>query len=494
MSTQPTNVPVVPEAIDLTAADYTSCLSDVQKAVNAAFPSWTDFNRAAIGNVILGAFCRNLDIALKYVNDQARECRTGTVRRRVNMSGIARGYGIRLKGIQAASVDLDFSIPAAIANDVVIAPATQVNSKGLDDVIKFFTVAEGRITAGGTSVTISAKNSETRTETLTSDGTAIQPIRMRFPGYVDQSAALVIQGDTWLRVDNFFQSGPTDKHFVIVVDEKDVGFFVFGSGVQGAIPPQGDMTATYETGGGSGGNISANTIKQLQSSFFDTAGNAVSLTVTNAENSAGGSDRESVEQARRRLPGAIRVNQRTCAHEDFEIEARNVAGVARSMLLTRTEDPLVAVNAGDLIIIPTGDPAAAPSATLKGQVLARVTLVVPPVVTFAVTMVDPTFVDIAVDCTVKRKNGFTEAEVTANIEAAVTAFFALEDSDGVPNADIDFGGNKLDAVIPFSDVFNAVRDAAGVDRVDRDSFLPAADTTLALRDFPREGTVTVNFL
>lgn len=444
--------------------------------------------------MILGAFCRNVDIALKYVNDQARECRTGTVRRRVNMIGIARGYGIRLKGIQAATVDLTFSIPATIANDIVIAPKTQVSSKGLDDVIDFFTIAEGRITAGGTSVVISAKNSETRTETLTSDGTAIQPIRMGFPGYVDQSAALVIQGDTWVRVDNFFQSGPADKHFVVVVDEKDVGFFVFGNGIQGAIPPQGSLFATYETGGGSQGNISDGVITQLSTSLFDTTGAAQSVSVTNLAASAGGSDRESVEQARRRLPGAIRVNQRTVAKEDFEIEALAVAGVARSMMLTRTEDPAVPVNDGHLIVIPTGDPAAVPSGALKDSVLARVTVVKPTVVTFDVIMFDPAFVDIDIDCTVKAENGFTTTEVEANIKAAVTAFFALEDADGVPNADIDFGGNKQDAVIPFSDVFNAVRDATGVDRVDRDSFLPAADTVLTLREFPREGTVTVSFL
>ena len=341
MATQPSNTPVIPEATDLTAADYNSCLSDTQKAVNAAFPEWTDFNRAAIGNIILGAFCRNNDIALKYVNDQARECRLGTVRRRVNMIGIARGYGVRLKGISAASVDLVFSIPVAIANDVVIAPNTQVNSKGLDDIVSFFTVAEGRIVAGGTSVTISAKNSETRTETLTSDGTAVQPFRLRFPGYVDQSAAVTIQATNWVRVDNFFRSGPTDKHFIVVVDEKDVGFLVFGSGVQGAIPPQGDVEVTYETGGGSAGKVSANVIEQLQSSFFDTAGNAASVTVTNPAGSAGGSDRESVEQARRRLPGAVRVNQRTVAREDFEIEALAVSGVARSMFLTITPRPTI---------------------------------------------------------------------------------------------------------------------------------------------------------
>ncbi len=494
MAVASTNIPQIPAPVDFTAADFDSCLSDVQKAVNAAFPQWTDFNRAAIGNVILRAFCWNTDIALKYINDQTRENRLGTVRRRVNLIGIARGLGLRLKGIQASSVDLTFSIPSSIANDIVIAPGTQVSSKGLDDVIDFFTVAEGRITAGGTSVVISAKNSETRTETLTSDGTAVQPIRMGFPGYVDQSAALTIQGDTWLRRDNFFQSGPTDKHFVIVVDEKDVGFFVFGNGVQGAIPPQGDLFATYETGGGSGGNISSGIITQLSSALFDTTGGAQSVSVTNLAAAAGGADRESVEQARRRLPGATRVNQRTCAKEDFEIEALAVPGVARSMLLTRTEDPLVAVNGGDLIVIPTGDPAATPSSLLKAAVLNQVTFVKPTVVTFAVTMVDPTFVDIDVDCTVKRKNGFSEADVTANIEAAVTAFFALQDADGVPNGDIDFGGNKQDAIIPFSDVFNAVRDAAGVDRVDRDSFLPAADTSLLLRDFPREGSVTVGFL
>ncbi len=495
MSTQPSNIPILPSPQDYTAADFDACAEALQNDVNQAFPEWTDFNRASPGNVLLLAFCYVLDILTKYQNDQARECFIATVRRRRNMLAHARGLGIRLKGISAASADLTFTLPVALGQDVIIPAGTKITTAGLEEVIEFFTVAELRIVATTLTGVVSAENAEPREETVVSDGTASQEFRTSFTGYIEGSTTFEHQGVEWVQVPDFFFSGPTSKHFTVRVDEEDRLFVVTGNGVNGQIPAQGNITLGYKTGGGSRGNVQANAITVLGTALFDIGGNAANATVTNLAAATGGADRESVEQARRRIPGQLRAKSRTVSREDFEINGLAVPGVARTMMLTTDEDPTVPDNTGDLLILAASDPPSVPaSAALKAAVLAQVTVVFPTMVTFVVNVVDPTLKTINIVADVKVKAGFTTAQVTANINAALQAFFALQDANGAPNIEVDFGANLVDNLVPFSDLFNAVRDAAGVERVDKSTFLPAAETTLTLREFPKLGTVTVGFL
>lgn len=495
MATQPSNTPVIPAPQDFTAADQTACATALQTDINQAFPEWTDFNRASPGNVLLLGFCYVLDILQKYQNDQARECFVALVKRRRNMLAHARGFGIRLKGIAAATADLDFTLAAVLTNDVVIPEGTKVTTSGLDEVIEFFTVADLTIKAGQTQGTVSAKNSEPRAETVQSDGTASQEFPTAETGYVEGTAGVEISLVAWVQVPDFFNSGPTDKHFTVRVDEEDRLFVGFGNGVNGTIPPQGEAIITYDVGGGSRGNVQANSITVLGTALFDLLGNAANATVTNPAAAVGGADRETVEQARRRLPGQLRANSRTVAREDFEINGLAVPGVARTMMLTTDEDITVPDREGHLLILAQADPPSVPASdALKAAVLARVTVVFPTIITFLVDVRDPTLLTIPVTCTVKVKNGFTDAQVTDNIEAALTAFFALQDANSAPNPEVDFGANLVDNVVPFSDIFNAVRDSAGVERVEKSTFVPAADTAVALREFPVLGAVVVNFL
>lgn len=495
MATQPSNIPVLPAPQDYTAADFEACKAALQNDVNQAFPEWTDFNRASPGNVILMAFCYVLDILQKYQNDQARECFIATVQRRRNMLAHARGLGVRLKGIAAASVDLEFTLAAALANDVVIPEGTKVSTSGLDQTFDFYTDADLTIKAGQTMGEVSASQSQPKSESVQSDGTADQEFAAAETGYVDGTATVEIALTQWAYVPDFFNSGPTDKHFSTRVDEEDRVYFLFGNGVNGAIPAQGEVILGYEVGGGSAGNVQANTLTILETALFDLGGNAANATVTNPAAATGGADRETVEQARRRIPGQLRANSRTVSREDFEVNALAVPGVARTMMLTTDEDATVPDNEGHLLILADGDPVSVPSSsTLKEQVKNQVTIIFPTLITFDVEVLDPTLLTIAVNCTVKKKNGYTDAQVEANIKANLAALFALNDATGAPNEEMDFGANLIDNVVPFSDIFNAVRDAVGVERVDRDTFTPSADTAVALREFPVLGNVVVNFL
>lgn len=491
MATQPSNIPVLPAPVDFTAADFDTCLETMQVAVNAAFPEWTDFNRAAIGNVMLRSFCWVLDILTKYQNDQASECFFPFVKRRRNILALARGVGVRMKGISAASVNLQFTLAAAAGADVIIPVDTLVSTSG-EEPQTFRTTTGLRIVAGATTGSVAAINTTEVGEFLTSDGTANQRLVLQQSPFIDGSTAVLIGTDPWIEVENFLLSGASDKHYVVSVNEFNQASVIFGNGVNGAIPPIGDIQVAYDIGGGVLGNVNANTLTILGGSFATTAGSPVTVTVTNPAAASGGADRETVEQARRRIPGQLRALTRTVSREDFEINALAVPGVARSMFLTKEQDATVADNAGVIVIIPDGG--GLPSTLLKDSVVAQITAVFPTMVTFAVTAADPSFNTINITCDVKAKTGFTTTAIENNINQALTDYFALLDSNGAPNSNVDFGANLIDNLIPFSDLLKTVAGAAGVQRVDEDTFTPANNVPIALREFPQLGTVTISFI
>ena len=98
----------------------------------------------------------------------------------------------------------------------------------------------------------------------------------------------------------------------------------------------------------------------------------------------------------------------------------------------------------------------------------------------------------------------TEKKVVAAtaVRTNLATFFAPEKDDGTINERIDFGFNIKDAdgfpsgEIPFSDVFNVVRDTAGIRKIgdglsDFLLNLVRGDVTILNREFPKLGTVTL---
>ena len=185
----------------------------------------------------------------------------------------------------------------------------------------------------------------------------------------------------------------------------------------------------------------------------------------------------------------------TQSRDQFEGNARLVRGVARALLLTSDDDSGIPEYTANVHIVPVGG--GLPSSSLKAAVLNELTVVRPQPVGMDVFVLDPTLKIFNYSATVYLEQGFTEPGVRANIEASLDSLFALLLASGAPNPQIDFGfkiksaDGSVAAEIPFSDGFNAVRDAAGIRKVDKGTFAPSSDVALSNTDFPYLGTVTL---
>jgi len=100
-------------------------------------------------------------------------------------------------------------------------------------------------------------------ETLgSSNGTPNQRFATAQSNFILNSQEVRVDGEAWVKVDDFLESGPGSKVYRVELAENDVAQLIFGDGVTGFIPPigQGNIVIDYRFGADSNGNVGSNTI------------------------------------------------------------------------------------------------------------------------------------------------------------------------------------------------------------------------------------------
>ena len=272
------------------------------------------------------------------------------------------------------------------------------------------TVREAAVfTVGGT---MAVEHAETVTDVPlgTSEGVAGQSFRLARPPVLLDAGPPLVEVSTddgwqhWDVVEHFGRSGPADRHVRV---DATTGEFLFPPALRepdgtlrqcGAVPPKGARirVARYRTGGGPAGNVARGAISVLLSSVPYIA------QVTNREAARGGVAGETVDNARRRAPEALRMQDRAVTAEDYEIISRQAApSVRRVRCLPAADAPgavrvlvvpdAVADEGDDRLrfeqLIPSDQVLAAITASLDERRLIGTRLVVEPPVYQGVTVV-----------------------------------------------------------------------------------------------------------
>ncbi|KOT36566.1 baseplate J family protein [Streptomyces caelestis] len=272
------------------------------------------------------------------------------------------------------------------------------------------TVREAAVfTVGGT---MSVEHAETVTDVPlgTSEGVAGQTFRLDRPPVLLDAGPPVVEVSSdegwqrWEVVEHFGRSGPADRHVRV---DATTGEFLFPPALRepdgtlrqcGAVPPKGARirVARYRTGGGPAGNVARGAISVLLSSVPYVA------RVANREAARGGVGGETVENARRRAPEALRMQDRAVTAEDYETISRRAAPSVRRVRCLPAADapgavrvlvvPDAAADEGDdrlrfEQLIPSDQVLAAITASLDERRLIGTRLVVEPPVYQGVTVV-----------------------------------------------------------------------------------------------------------
>ncbi len=116
----------------------------------------------------------------------------------------------------------------------------------------------------------------------------------------------------WTPVEDFYLSGPTDRHYVL---QRRKGRLQFGDGVYGRIPEASmtpNISVSYVFGGGGKGNLTAESLTRMdrQIGFINT--------VSNPSPTVGGCDEEVLDEAIVRMTDRIVTQNRAVTCRDFE--------------------------------------------------------------------------------------------------------------------------------------------------------------------------------
>lgn len=297
----------------------------------------TDYSEGNILIIILSLFAAIAEVLHYYVDNMARETFLSTARR----------YDSVVK--HGALVDYHARAAIAATVDVILSRSITGNSIGAKLTIPqgtLFTDSSGNSWLSARDVTWYSNVTTCKVPIIQHERyTASALNNMVIPTgdrvifnlgtlpngkyYEQGSMSLQIGGETWVLVDTFAKSKPTDKHFMVSVDESLSPYIMFGDGTFGKKPAAGAKitNVVFYLTNGTQGNVKSNTITSVPSVISSSITDA---TVSNAYDAGGGSNYENFTMLKEHIPLSVKTLGVAITKEDFESLAMLVDGVNKA--------------------------------------------------------------------------------------------------------------------------------------------------------------------
>lgn len=297
----------------------------------------TDYSEGNILIIILSLFAAIAEVLHYYVDNMARETFLSTARR----------YDSVVK--HGALVDYHARAAIAATVDVILSRSITGNSIGAKLTIPqgtLFTDSNGNSWLSARDVTWYSNVTTCKVPIIqherytasalnnmvipTGDRVILNLGTLPNGKYYEQgSMSLQIGGETWVLVDTFAKSKPTDKHFMVSVDEALNPYIMFGDGTFGKKPAAGAKitNVVFYLTNGTQGNVKSNTITSVPSVISSSITDA---TVSNAYDAGGGSNYENFTMLKEHIPLSVKTLGVAITKEDFESLAMLVDGVNKA--------------------------------------------------------------------------------------------------------------------------------------------------------------------
>lgn len=319
------------------------------------------------------------DIMSFYQDAIANETFLLTATQRDSVVAIAQQLGYVPQVATPATGTVTFATSSTQTSPVVVPPYTQLITAfntTLDRAITFETTAAVTVPAAGGTASVGVIEGATQgaravvgygasatdpgvsqvEDVGTSSGQPFQSYSLSVGPVISASVRVFVEtpipsGGTqvteWLYVDTWLKSGSNDLVFRLTVNNAGQATVFFGDGVNGAIPPAGlNIAVGYRTGGGSYGNLAAN-------SLDDFASTITGVTISSSSAMTGGADTETIASIRANAPRVFRTQDRAVSTEDYGDLALSVSGVASAYAVATTQTSVTVYCLGPGNVIPS---------------------------------------------------------------------------------------------------------------------------------------------
>lgn len=474
-----------PTYLPLLATDFESIKQELINRVSVNFPDWSDKQDSNNMLMLIEMFAGIQEQTLVYLNRQARECFLQHAQDPANVVELARGMGYEPQYQTPASVSAMLTSSAAFQGSTPIRAGTKF-ATNLSNV--FYETTTDFTWPAGTSQygPVVLWQQETWPISGLGSGVGNQTVSLLKTPVLPDTINLIIDGETWTKVDHFVDSVSTSKHFLVKMDLKGRATLYFGDGVNGRNPSAGStLGGTYKTGGGKAGSITANQLRQCVSEIIDNfSGQSMAVTAVNADAATPGGDRETPDQTRVRARSNLKAPRSLLTLEDVEAHVSQLPGVEAVKALNWLSAPSLPHHIVQIFVAPLGAAlnGQAPSPTLIASVENLVTVEKPIVMGNVPQVLGPTYHVINYTINVGIKSGYEAVDVISRVTAQMQELFdpSIENVWGFKPA---FGFQIYE-----SHLLMILQQVAGVRNVD---ILSPGDVLLQYNEYPKLGTLEV---
>lgn len=297
----------------------------------------TDYSEGNILIIILSLFAAIAEVLHYYVDNMARETFLPTARRYDSV--VKHGALVDYHARAAIAATVDVTLSRSITGNSIGAKLTIPQGTLFTDSSGNFWLSARDVTwySNVTTCKVPIVQHEKYTASAlnnmiipTGDRVIINLGTLPNGKYYEQgSMSLKIGGETWVLVDTFAKSKPTDKHFMVSVDEALNPYIMFGDGTFGKKPSAGAKitNVVFYLTNGTQGNVKSNTITSVPSVISSSITDA---TVSNAYDAGGGSNYENFTMLKEHIPLSVKTLGVAITKEDFESLAMLVDGVNKA--------------------------------------------------------------------------------------------------------------------------------------------------------------------
>ena len=385
--------------------------------------------------MLLELFCGVGDMLAYYLDAQAAEAFLPTARQRQNVIQLCKLIGYRLDAPVSATTTLRFSLASPLEADLVI-PARTTASARLDDGDAGFEMVEEAVLPGGRlSVEVNAHQGRRRVETFTTSGEPNASFQLTGTQIAQGSLTVRVGELEWQEIHHFQESGGQDEHFLAETDGLDRTRILFGDGVRGAVPAaNAAISVEYLETQGAKGNLGVGVVTELTNTLYQD-GELVAVTVTNPVPATGGTDRESLDHARRQAPAEVRTVWKALTKDDYKALAEGYPGVAKAHVLDANDGADIRYYQVNLAVAPQGG--GPPSALLKRDLAAF--LESRKVITIEINLFEPVYMPVSIEADIHVFAGEDLELVRRCIEQALADYFDFERmsfGQAVPTSDL----------------------------------------------------------
>ena len=336
-----------------TGRDFTSEYNRLIDLLQSELPEYTDLNHSDAGIVLIRLLARETDQLNNYIDRVFSEGFLQTAIFKQSLIELGRLVGYLPVIANAATSSIRLTRTFGIEGDIDIPQYLEfTRSNGL----KYINTDAAVMT--GESITIPVIQGEITEISLAS--TDFENIDWSGCAKYDLGTGVAANTITmttgtepvysWSEVDSFWRSTPTDRHFLLELDESDEVWLVVGDGNRGASLTAGsEINISFIKTDGKSGNCGAGVITGIPESLFGIVGSVTNNIIAN-----GGSDAEATESIRRNIPRVTRTQRRGVTLEDYEALVENIPGVLWCQALDRSQLNYFPWEFVALYIVPSG--------------------------------------------------------------------------------------------------------------------------------------------